>query len=189
MRVRASRIALMAGVASCAAVLSGAAPSQAADDVRSRSEAAAPRLSTRAAASAAPDRSPQRLCPVEALDVPEASTGVLGTVWAEYGDSVTVTPEPLQQIWAGVWLTGWNGPAGWADAMAPSGYPLTDVPRYGLIGRIGNGPWQYIGNRAMTFTNTKVGYRQKVVLRVNDNVAGNGDGAFRASISYACTIQ
>jgi hypothetical protein len=125
--------------------------------------------------------SDQNLCGIDEFTVPESTRRVLGSVWYSYGESVVVTPDVTKQIWAGVWFTGWNGPAGWTDSPAPSDYPLPGAPEYSLIGRLGNGPWQYIGNRPLTFTQQKAGYLQKLVLRTNDNNPGNGDGAFYAT--------
>jgi hypothetical protein len=127
------------------------------------------------------------LCPVDDQWVPESTSYVLGSTWLRYGQSATVTPDNTAQIWAGVWFTGGNGPAGWTDSTAGYDYPLPGWPPYSLIGRIGNGPWQYIGNRPLTFTNVKYGYLQKVVLRTNDNYPGNGSGAFHAYTAYPCT--
>jgi len=125
--------------------------------------------------------SDQDLCGIDEFTVPESTTRVLGSVWYSYGESVVLTPDVTKQIWAGVWFTGWNGPAGWTDNPAPSDYPLPGAPQYSLIGRLGNGPWQYIGNRPLTFTQQKASYLQKLVLRTNDNNPGNGDGAFYAT--------
>jgi hypothetical protein len=120
-------------------------------------------------------------CGFDEFDVLESTRGVVGTIKYYYGDHVVITPHVDHKIWAGMWFTGWNGPAGWTDSPATSDYPLPGAPQYSLIGRLGNGPWQYIGNRDFTFHQEKEGYWQKVVLRTNDNNPGNGDGAFYAT--------
>lgn len=126
------------------------------------------------------------LCPIDDVSVPESSKGVLATDWLYYGEGVTAVPDINSKIWAGVWLTGENGPAGWTDWPAGEDYPLPGEPAFSLIGKIGNGPWQYIGRHEKDFTNVKPGYVQKVVLRVNDNLPGNGTGAFRVTLRYPC---
>jgi hypothetical protein len=90
------------------------------------------------------------------------------------------------QIWAGVWFTGRNGPEGWPGTSAPSYYPAPGAREYSLVARLGDGPYQYVGSSPRTFTNTKSGYLQRVRLRVNDNTPGNGDGAFRVFVRYPC---
>ena len=148
---------------------------------------AAERSSSAEAKGVTPPKRSTVLCPVDDSWVPESTRGVLGSMWLSYGQSATVTPDTNAKIWAGVWFTGSNGPAGWTDSPAGGDYPLPGLPVYSLIGRIGNGPWQYIGNRPLTFSNTKPGYLQKVVLRTNDNVPGNGSDAFHAWTAYPCT--
>jgi len=127
----------------------------------------------------------QVLCPVDELSVPEsAGTGVV-TERLHYGETLTV--EPLSdQIWAGVWFTGSNGPEGWTNTSAPSFYPLPGVPQYSLIARLGNGPHQYVGAATRSFTNLKPNYVQRVRFKVNDDVPGNGAGAFKVVLRYPC---
>lgn len=124
------------------------------------------------------------LCPVDELSVPESTRGVVSE-WLDYGESISV--EPLDdQIWAGVWLTGNNGPEGWPNTHAPSSYPLPGSPEYSLIAQLGNGPNEYLGTAAREFTNSTPGVRKRVSFRVNDNVPGNGNGAFTVFVYYPC---
>lgn len=135
--------------------------------------------------AALPTATPQVLCPIDDLSVPESSTGVV-TAWLSYGESITVTPSLEHNIWAGVWFTGENGPEGWANTSAPWYYPLPGARQYSLIGRFGSGSYQYIGQRQMTYTNTSYGWLQRARFRVNDNNPGNGSGAFQVHIKYPC---
>lgn len=125
------------------------------------------------------------LCPVDDLSVPESAGGGVVSEWIAYGESLTVSPYP-DQIWAGVWFTGWNGPEGWTSTSAPSSYPAPGVPEYSLVGRLGNGGYGYVGASQRTYTNTTPGFLQRVRFRVNDNTPGNGDGAFRVFLRYPC---
>jgi hypothetical protein len=139
---------------------------------------------TRTGTSVAPLSDP-RLCPVDDVSVPEAAGGGVVTEWLSYGQSLTVEPYG-DQIWAGVWFTGWNGPAGWPGTVAGWDYPAPGQPRYSLIARLGSGPYQYVGAAPRTFTNTTPGYLQRVRFKVNDNSPGNGAGAFQVFLRYPC---
>ena len=125
------------------------------------------------------------LCPVDDISVPESSSAGVVTEWLAYGESLTVYPY-ADQIWAGILFTGWNGPTGWAGTVAPSSYPAPGARQYSLVGRFGNGSYQYIGTASRTYRNTMPGYVQRVRFRVNDNAPGNGSGAFRVYVAYSC---
>jgi len=127
----------------------------------------------------------QRLCPVGDLSVPESAGGGVVTDWLAYGQTLTVEPYP-DQIWAGVWFTGTNGPEGWTTTSAPSSYPAPGRPEYSLVARLGNGGYEYVGAATRTFTNTTPGTSQRVRFKVNDTTAGNGSGAFRVFLRYPC---
>ena len=120
-------------------------------------------------------------CGIDEFDVLSRPAGLSATSSTTTETMPSSTPRGSQDLGWRVVHKGWNGPAGWTDSPAPSDYPLPGAPEYSLIGRLGNGPWQYIGNRAFTFHQEKEGYWQKVVLRTNDNNPGNGDGAFYAT--------
>lgn len=125
-------------------------------------------------------------CGTSSLSVPESSSGVVART-LQSGEAVTV--EPLtDEIWAGVLFTGGNGPAGWVGWSAPSHYPRPGVPVFSLIGRLEGGSslgFTYIGDRAMAFQNL-AGFSRTVRLRVNDDVPGNGSGAFRVRLHHWC---
>lgn len=87
------------------------------------------------------------------------------------GDSVVVTAEG--DIWAGVWLTRANGPEGWTDDPAPTGYPVPGAPKYCLIARVGGGSWFEVGS-AHTLTAREIGAGGRLVFGINDDVPGNG---------------
>jgi Tectonin domain len=122
------------------------------------------------------------VCPGGDTAVLETSSSVLaGTL--QPGESVRLSPNPAYKIWAGVALTGQNGPEGW-NTTAPRGYPLPGARHYSLLVDSGGG-WRYLGATAMTITNT-TGNPQALRFRVNDDVPGNGSGAFRVSSAFTC---
>ena len=129
--------------------------------------------------------SPQRLCPVDDLNVAESSTRVVGTRWIYPRESVTVSANGT--IWSGVWFTGTDGPNGWPGTRAGGSYPLPGATTYGLIGRLGSDPWRHIGAGPVTLTNTSSTLMKKVVLRVNDDSPANGSGAFATFTAYPFT--
>ena len=51
------------------------------------------------------------------LSVPESAGDGVVTDWLAYGETLSVEPY-ADQIWAGVWLTGSNGPEGWTNTSA-----------------------------------------------------------------------
>jgi hypothetical protein len=130
----------------------------------------------------------QQGCPIDDLSVPESAGGGVVTEWIAYGQTLTVEPYG-DQIWAGVWFTGTNGPEGWTSTNAPSYYPAPGVPEYSLVARLGNGAYEYVGASTHRYTNTTSGYLQRVRFKVNDNTPGNGSGAFKVFLRYPCVIH
>jgi hypothetical protein len=118
----------------------------------------------------------QTLCMLHNDSVPEASSLVSTSTYLEPGQSVQITGGG--EIWAGVWLTGNNGPEGWFNTSAPSDYPLPGAREYSLLARA-NGSWVYIG-QGNRVTNTSSTLAQ-LQFRTNDSWPGNGDLAFTAS--------
>jgi len=84
-------------------------------------------------------------------------------------------------IWAGVWLTGLNGPRGWNAIEYDPKFPLSATHPYSLIGKIGAGGYFYIGDDANIDGVPDPG--GELLLRINDDVPGNGSGAF------TCLVQ
>jgi hypothetical protein len=82
-------------------------------------------------------------------------------------------------IWAGVWLTGENGPQGWNNFDNDRKFPLPGSHPYCLLGRL-DGRYFYVGRGLTTFYR---GRGSRLSLRTNDDRPGNGSGAFQ------CTIQ
>ena len=79
------------------------------------------------------------------------------------------------EIWAGVWFTGNNGPQGWNSIDNNAAFPLPGSRPFALLGTLDSQNF-YIGNSNATadrFTTPK-----RLFLRTNDDVPGNGNGAF-----------
>jgi hypothetical protein len=81
-------------------------------------------------------------------------------------------------IWAGVWLTGQNGPNGWSNIDLDPKFPLVGSHPYCLVGK-SNGRYFFVGEGREYF------HRQnpsRLMLRTNDDSPGNGSGAFNCSV-------
>jgi hypothetical protein len=161
------------------------APSTIPDVRRASRRSASRRASGRATKPRARSSSDPRLCPIDDLSVPEGAASGVASEWLSYGETLHVEPYG-DHIWAGVWFTGTNGPDGWRGTSASGSYPLPGAPRYGLIARLGNNAYEFVGSGARSFTNNKPGYLQRVRFRVNDDAPGNGNGAFRVFLRYPC---
>lgn len=86
------------------------------------------------------------------------------------------------RIWAGVWLTGENGPEGWADLrLAGTEFPLPGARIYSLLGQIGTDPPFYVGQGTQLTARSS----GRLFLRINDNVAGNGSGQFTCTVNVS----
>jgi hypothetical protein len=82
------------------------------------------------------------------------------------------------QIWAGVWFTGNNGPKGWNNIDNDPKFPLPSSHPYGLLGKLDNG-YFYVGDFRR---DDRLGDQGTLFLRVNDDVPGNGTGAFQCLV-------
>jgi hypothetical protein len=125
----------------------------------------------------------QRLCPRQDVSIPEAASRV-NAATLQPGERVKVEPDVAKLIWAGVLLTGKNGPEGWLNYLAPSSFPLPGAPSYGLLANVGNG-WRHLGASRATLQN-RTGSPRTLRFRVNDNVPGNGSGHFAAEVTFTC---
>ena len=83
------------------------------------------------------------------------------------------------QIWAGVWFTGNNDPGGWNNRDNDPKFPLPGAHPYQLLGKLDNGYFE-VGTYARLDETPDQG---QLFLRINDDVPGNGDGAFQCQVS------
>lgn len=80
---------------------------------------------------------------------------------------------------AGVFLGGDNGPEGWNSIENNSSFPLPGSRPFSLLGILDSQHF-YIGKS--TATTEKFTSNKRLFLRTNDDVPGNGTGAFNAHI-------
>ena len=107
------------------------------------------------------------------LPVSESATSV--DTGIDVGPGQWLAMSGFDEIWAGIWFTGNNGPQGWNTIENNSSFPLPGSRPFSLIGRL-NGLNFYIGTSNATAQNFST--PQRLTLRTNDNVPGNGSGAF-----------
>ncbi|MEU6218775.1 hypothetical protein ABZ845_14830 [Streptomyces sp. NPDC047022] len=73
------------------------------------------------------------------------------------------------------------GPDGDTATLAGTRFPLAGVPRWSLMGRVGDGPWRYIGAGPTVLPGDG-----ELYLAVDDDRYGDNSGVFRAGVSR-CT--
>lgn len=109
-------------------------------------------------------------------------TGIL----FEQGDDVHITA--TGEIWAGVWLTGTNGPNGWEGTDDHPKFPLSGSHPYCLLHKVvpegeneGDVPWTFTGDgTGFTCDDSEPG---RLVLAINDDVYANGSGQFDCTVT------
>jgi hypothetical protein len=82
------------------------------------------------------------------------------------------------QIWAGVWFTGTNGPRGWDRRDTANKFPLPGAHPFELLGKLDSGYFE-IGDNIRIDETPDQG---ELFLRINDDVPGNGSGAFQVLV-------
>jgi hypothetical protein len=135
-------------------------------------------LAAAAQAGAGGPRTVSSTYTVGGLTVPGVITGLV----LRPGQVVTVTAT------GGVCPTGdayCPGPDGNAavdsTSIAFGGFPLPEAPAWGLVGRVGDGPWVQVGGGPTTLSGTGA-----LVFAVNDDLLTDNTGSFTVSVSYAC---
>ena len=76
------------------------------------------------------------------------------------------------------------GPDGYPfDTTSSSfgGFVLPGAPAWGLVGRVGNGPWVQVGGGPTTLEGSG-----ELVFAVNDDLFSDNTGSFTATVSYTC---
>jgi hypothetical protein len=82
-------------------------------------------------------------------------------------------------IWAGVWFTGNNGPRGWNNIDNDPKFPLPGAHPYMLLGLLDTGYFE-IGSYRRLDQQPNSGMLR---LQINDDVPGNGSGAFQCQVA------
>jgi hypothetical protein len=109
------------------------------------------------------------------LEVKESDDTVDTQIDVQTNDRIVINA--TGRIWAGVAFTGDNGPGGWSWT-AGNKFTLVNGHAYSLIGSL-DGIWWEIGTGA---TRTYTGPGSRLYLAINDDVHGNGNGAFSVKI-------
>lgn len=91
------------------------------------------------------------------------------------GDTLVI--QAWGEIWSGVWFTGNNGPGGWNSIDNDMKFPLPGSHPYCLLGKLDT--YFYVGPSYRLDNATDAG---ELFLRINDDVPGNGNGAFQCLI-------
>ena len=126
------------------------------------------------AAGARPDAATSYV--VGSLAVPGVSTGLV----LKDGQQVTVTATGTMCPWGNADCVGPDGNASWATTDSwYGGYLLPGAPAWGLVGRVGNGPWVQVGSGPTTLSGTG-----EVVFAANDDLFPDNTGNF--VVSYEC---
>src|SRR5829696_3437684 len=97
----------------------------------------------------------------------------------DLGPNEFLTITGTGMINAGVFLGGDNGPEGWNSIETNPTFPLPGTRPFSLLGSLDSQLF-YIGKS--TATTERVLSPKRLFLRTNDNVPGNGSGAFNAFI-------
>ena len=110
--------------------------------------------------------------------VPGLTTGLV----LEPGMSVTLTATGAVCPFGNSFCPGPNGdPSFDTTGIAYGGFPLPGAPAWGLIARVGGGPWVQVGNGPTTLTGTGA-----LALSVNDDYLSDNRGSFTVTVSYSC---
>lgn len=126
-------------------------------------------------ASAVGSRADSAVYAVGSVTVPGVDTGLV----LEHGKSVTVTATGVFCPGTGFCAGADGSPLGNSLDLTWGGFTLPGAPAYGLIGRVGTGPWVQIGSGPTTLTGVGV-----VVFAVNDDLYVDNTGGFTATVSY-----
>src|SRR4051794_6824291 len=112
----------------------------------------------------------------EVIQVRESALDVSTGCSLQSGDTVTV--HATGEIQNGWWFSS-NGPEGESGLADNRNYPLVGARKYTLLAKT-NGNYRYAG-RDLRFTYAGAG--SPLMLRINDDVPGNGGGAFTVEVT------
>lgn len=123
-------------------------------------------------------------CPLTGNDGPPSGNDVDTGIDIYPGDVVEFSA--TGNLWAGVCLTGQNFPDGWNTIENSPDFPLPGNHPFSLIGRVGNSDYFFIGSN---LGYTHQGREGRLSLRTNDDMPGNGTGAFSTSITVTRQVR
>ena len=99
--------------------------------------------------------------------------GVTTALVLKNGQNATVTATDAVCPWGTSLCYGPNG-----DSSAPAGFLLPGVPKWGLVGRVGSGPWVQVGSGP-----TKLSGSGVLVFAMNDDYYPDNTGSFRVTVT------
>lgn len=117
---------------------------------------------------------------VDALTVPGVDTGLV----VAGGMSVTATATGAVCPFGSGFCVGPDGYSSWDTTQSSyGGFVLPTAPAWGLVARVGSGPWVTVGSGPTTLSGTG-----DLVFAVNDDLFGDNTGSFTVTVtvSYAC---
>lgn len=115
---------------------------------------------------------------VGSATVPGVNTGLV----VEAGRPVTVTATGTVCFSFSSLCYGPNGnPAQDTTVSGYGGFVSPGAPAWGLVGRVGAGPWVHVGSGPTTLAGTGV-----LVFAVNDDLFPDNRGTFSVSVSRSC---
>lgn len=115
---------------------------------------------------------------VGGLTVPGVNTGLV----LQPGQVVTVTATGGVCPFGDSYCPGPDGnPSVGTTQSSFGGFPLPGAPAWGLVGRVGSGPWVQVGSGPTELSGTGA-----LVFAVNDDLLVDNTGSFTVTVSYAC---
>ena len=115
---------------------------------------------------------------VGGLTVPGLTTGLV----LQPGQIVTVTAGGGVCPYGDSYCPGPDGNAAISTASSSyGGFVLPGAPAWGLVGRVGSGPWVQIGDGPTTLSGTGA-----LAFAVNDDLLSDNVGSFTVTVSYSC---
>ncbi len=106
--------------------------------------------------------------------VPGVTTGLVLN-----GNSVTVTATGAICPKGAVVCPGPNGDSSYNTSSSPyGGFPAPGAPAWGLVARVGSGPWTHVGSGPTTVSGTGA-----LAFAVNDDYLGDNSGSFAVTVT------
>ena len=113
--------------------------------------------------------------------VPGLSTGLV----VDPAAIVTVTATGAVCPYGGSFCPGPDGDDGWnTTGLLYGGFPLAGAPAWGLLARVGSGPWVQVGSGPEPVSGTGV-----LEFAVNDDYLADNTGAFTVTVSVTSSTQ
>jgi aqualysin 1 len=111
------------------------------------------------------------------VSMPESQAGV--NTGIDVGPDLWAAISASGEIWSGWLLTGNNGPQGWNSRQSDYWFPLPSARPFSLLGFVTDHNF-YIG--ASNSTSEQFTFTQRLRLMINDDISGDGNGAFSCQI-------